>query len=136
MMKKVVLGVLMTLALGVGGVAVQPVMADEEPNNDSLGSSAICNDDKIDEALKKAAGCKDTKRLDKVVNTIIEVVLSMTGILAVGVMIYGGSIYLTSNGNTQKLEKAKHVILYGVIGLAVCLLAFAIVSFVSRAIPS
>jgi len=37
---------------------------------------------------------------------------------------------MTSNGDATKLEKAKKTILYACIGLAICVLAFAIVNFV------
>lgn len=154
MKKTVVLGALATLVLA-GGVAVpamalpvpaEPIQGETggatDPEADtgasggsSLGASDLCNDDQIDEALKQAAGCFDTKRADSVANMVIDIILSMVGVLAVGVMIYGGFLYLTSNGSTQKLEKAKHAIMYGLIGLVVCLLAFAIVSFVGRSIP-
>ena len=37
---------------------------------------------------------------------------------------------MTSAGDPGKVKKAKDTILYGVIGLVVCVLAFAIVNFV------
>ena len=37
---------------------------------------------------------------------------------------------MTSSGDAGKVKKAKDTILYGVIGLVVCVLAFAIVNFV------
>ena len=37
---------------------------------------------------------------------------------------------MTSSGDPGKVKKAKDVILYGIIGLIVCALAFAIVNFV------
>ena len=84
MKKMVVWGMLAALALGVSGAAAQPVMATDPPesgeeaegpetNNGSLGASDLCNDDRIDDALKKAAGCKDTQRADELANTIINV---------------------------------------------------------------
>ena len=45
-------------------------------------------------------------------------------------MIIGGVQYMTSAGDTQKVTKAKNTILYGLIGLVICVLAFAIVNFV------
>ena len=37
---------------------------------------------------------------------------------------------MTSSGDAGKVKKAKDTILYGIIGLVVCVLAFAIVNFV------
>ncbi len=61
---------------------------------------------------------------------IIKVALGVLGIVAVIVIIIGGFTYITSNGDAAKLTKARNTILYGVIGLVVALLAFAIVNFV------
>lgn len=61
---------------------------------------------------------------------IIEVVIQVLGLLAVIVIIFGGFTYMTAQGDPGKLTKARNTILYGVIGLVVALLAFAIVNFV------
>ena len=66
-------------------------------------------------------------------NTIITIINAITGILAlicVIVIIIGGVTYMTSSGDAGKVKKAKDTILYGVIGLVICVLAFAIVNFV------
>ncbi len=62
--------------------------------------------------------------------TILNVVLGVIGFVAVAMIIIGGLQYTTSAGDTGKVTKAKNTIMYGVIGLIVALLAFAIVNFV------
>ena len=62
--------------------------------------------------------------------TIINWVIGVLGIVAVVVMIMGGVTYMTSSGDAGKVKKAKDTILYGLIGLIVAALAFAIVNFV------
>lgn len=65
--------------------------------------------------------------------TIIKIINAVVGVLAlvcVIVIIIGGVNYMTSSGDAGKVKKAKDTILYGVIGLVVCVLAFAIVNFV------
>ncbi len=64
------------------------------------------------------------------VQTIINVVIGLVGVIAVVVMIIGGINFITSQGDTNKVTKARNTILYGVVGLIVALLAFAIVNFV------
>ena len=64
------------------------------------------------------------------VNTIINVILGVLGLVAVVVIILGGVQYTTSAGDPGKVKKAKDTILYGIVGLVVALLAFAIVNFV------
>lgn len=61
---------------------------------------------------------------------IISGVVGILGLVAVVVIIIGGINYMTSAGDAGKVKKAKDTILYGVIGLVVCVLAFAIVNFV------
>ena len=61
---------------------------------------------------------------------IINAVIAVLGIVAVVVIIVGGIGYMTSSGDAGKVKKAKDTILYGVIGLVIVVLAFAIVNFV------
>ncbi len=61
---------------------------------------------------------------------IINAVIAVLGIVAVVVIIIGGIGYMTSSGDAGKVKKAKDTILYGVIGLVIVVLAFAIVNFV------
>lgn len=68
------------------------------------------------------------------VNTIINVIIGVIGFVAVVVIILGGVQYTTSAGDPGKVKKAKDTILYGIIGLVVALLAYAIVNFVLTSI--
>ena len=61
---------------------------------------------------------------------ILNAVIGVLSFVCVVVIIIGGVTYMTSSGDTSKVKKAKDTILYGVIGLVVCVLAFAIVNFV------
>lgn len=64
------------------------------------------------------------------IQTILNAVIGVLGLVAVVVIIIGGINYMTSSGDASKVKKAKDTILYGVIGLVVCVLAAAIVNFV------
>lgn len=64
------------------------------------------------------------------ITDIINAVIAVLGIVAVVVIIIGGISYMTSSGDAGKVKKAKDTILYGVIGLVIVVLAFAIVNFV------
>lgn len=72
---------------------------------------------------------KGTELPDAVI-TIINAVVGVLALVCVIVIIIGGVNYMTSSGDSGKVKKAKDTILYGVIGLVVCVLAFAIVNFV------
>ena len=90
-----------------------------------VGSISECN------IAEDHAGSTD---LMKTLNTIINVVLGVLGLLAVAMIIYGGFMYTTSAGDATKIKKAKDTIMYGVIGLVIALLAYAIVNFVVSSI--
>ncbi|MFA5937394.1 MAG: IPT/TIG domain-containing protein, partial [Candidatus Paceibacterota bacterium] len=61
---------------------------------------------------------------------IINIFLGLLGIIAVGIVLYGGFVYMTAGGDEEKVSTAKNFLKNGVIGLAVILSAYAIASFV------
>lgn len=72
----------------------------------------------------------DPSQGNGVLINIINGVIGSLGIVAVIVVVIGGILYMTSSGDSTKVKKAKDTILYGIIGLVICALAFAIVNFV------
>ena len=78
--------------------------------------------------IENPTGDEDT--LVSNVTNILNFIIGALGILAVVVIILGGVQYMTSSGDAGKVKKAKDTILYGVIGLIIVALAFAIVNFV------
>ena len=69
-------------------------------------------------------------KLDVAIPAIINGIIGALALIAVVVVIIGGIGYMTSSGDAGKVKKAKDTILYGLIGLAICALAFAIVNWV------
>ena len=98
----------------------------------------LCEDTTMDEELRKLVGCEDdrNKTIFSTIETLIQVVLSLFGIIAVAVIIYGAITYVTSTGEAAKTTKARNIILYGIVGLVVAMLAFALVRFVTASIFS
>ena len=60
----------------------------------------------------------------------IQWVLGSLGLIAVVMIIYGGFTWMTSGGNAQRIETAKKVITYAVVGLIIMILSWAFVTFV------
>lgn len=60
--------------------------------------------------------------------TIVNFFLTFLGLIAVVMIIYGGFLYVTAAGNQEKIESAKKIIMYAVVGIVVILLSFAIVN--------
>ena len=70
------------------------------------------------------------------ITTIINAVIGILGFVCVIVMIIGGVNYMTSAGDAGKVKKGKDTILYGLIGLVICVLAFALVNWVISGVLS
>lgn len=68
--------------------------------------------------------------LDEQVRHIINGVLYVVGVLAVVMVIVGGVKYTTSGGDQAAVTSAKNTILYGIVGLVIAILAYAIANFV------
>lgn len=62
---------------------------------------------------------------------VIDILIRISGLLAVAFIIYGGFRYMTSQGEPEGLQVAKNIITYSVIGLVVAILASTIVGFVA-----
>lgn len=67
---------------------------------------------------------------------VTNVILYIVGIIAVVMLIIGGIRYVVSGGDSKKVTDAKNTVLYAIIGLVVCFLAFAIVNFVISSLPT
>lgn len=67
---------------------------------------------------------------------VTNVILYIAGVIAVIMLIVGGIKYVVSGGDSKKVTDAKNTVLYAIIGLVICFLAFAIVNFVIASLPS
>ncbi len=65
---------------------------------------------------------------------VINVFLGLLAIIAVSLVIYGGFVWMTSEGNEEKVSKAKKILKNGVIGLIIILAAWGIVTFIFRSL--
>lgn len=70
------------------------------------------------------------KTVPEIIGSVVGYALSFIGVLFMIMMIYGGISWMTSFGNTEKVNKAKELITSAVIGLIIVIAAYAITSFV------
>lgn len=61
---------------------------------------------------------------------VLQILLQIVAYLSVGFIIYGGFVYLTSAGRSDKITRGREMIQNAVIGLVISLLAVALVAFV------
>ena len=64
------------------------------------------------------------------VGTIIGAGLAFIGVLFFILMIYGGFLWMTAQGNEQQVEKAKNLIIAAIIGLVIVMSAYAITAYI------
>ncbi len=82
-----------------------------------------------DGAKAVGATCTDTG-LKGSLTAIFEALFYIIGAIAVLIIILAGIYYITSTGDSARIKRAKDTMLYAVIGLALTILARAIVGFV------
>lgn len=67
-----------------------------------------------------------------IIATVVKDLLFVAGFLAVGLIMYGGFLMVTSAGNPSAVEKAKRTISGSITGLIIAVLAYAIATFVLK----
>ncbi len=65
-----------------------------------------------------------------IIARIIRAALGLLGIVAVGLIIYGGYLWMTAGGNDEQVGKAKKVLINSVLGLVIIFSAYAITQFI------
>ena len=71
-----------------------------------------------------------TRELTDTIAMLINVFLGLLGTIAVVLIIYGGWMWMTSQGNAEKVQKAKMILTSAIIGLVIILASYAIARFV------
>lgn len=127
-MKKFLATFVLAIFSLMGAISLPPssVMAITCPEG-TVGAGKVRN------SLAECDITIDKNEANKVSNRIgsaISLALSMMGVATVVVIVIGGIQYITSQGDAGKTVKARNTILYGIVGLVICLLAYAIVNFV------
>jgi Na+/serine symporter len=106
----------------VSFILAVPVGAEELTKDDLLLKDPLGNN-------ISGASTAETE-IYSLVGEVISYALWAVGALAVIFLIYGGLSFAMSGGDTEKVKKAKSIILYSVIGLALAILANVIINLV------
>ena len=123
---------LVALPFGTATVSAQPATTAQPQSQSAQSGQAVNPSQQIGEGVKAVGGGAGQGQGDftKAVQTVVNTLLFILGLVAVIMIILGGFRYVTSNGDPGATKTAKDTIMYAVIGLVVAILAFAIVSFV------
>lgn len=107
-----------TICKGASASGVTPIVKGKCSSNDTFGLTDVS-----DTGLGK-------ENLITTASKIINVALSLLGLVAVVIVLAGGFKWMTAGGNEEKTTEARKMIFSGIIGLAIILSAWAITLFV------
>lgn len=70
----------------------------------------------------------------ELVNNVVRTILGIVGALALFMFVYGGMLWMTSGGNSTRIEKGKDTLIWATIGLFVIFASYAILNFILTAL--
>ncbi|OGH58698.1 MAG: hypothetical protein A2725_03310 [Candidatus Magasanikbacteria bacterium RIFCSPHIGHO2_01_FULL_33_34] len=86
------------------------------------------------ETVRGQAGFEASDSLGTISGRVINVALSMVGLMFLLLMVYAGFLWMTARGEEDQVNKAKSIIKGTVIGLVLVLSAYAITFLVAGAL--
>ncbi len=78
------------------------------------------------------AASADVTKIQTFIQGVIQVLVTLAGLISAGFFVWGGIGYITSSGNPEALDRSKKTILYSAIGLAIVLGAFVLSNVVTQ----
>lgn len=121
-MKKII----KTLKTFVAAIAVMSVMLVATPLPAVAAPVDVLSDCRSNSQVCDGGGSQVWDALKGIINLLI----TIAGIISVIMIIVGGIKYTTSGGDTKAITSGKDTLVYAVIGLVISIMAFAIVNFV------
>jgi predicted small integral membrane protein len=74
----------------------------------------------------------DVAKIENFIKSIIQILVTLSGLIAAGFFVFGGLGYITSTGNPESLDRSKKTLVYSGIGLAIVLGAYVLTNIVSE----
>ncbi len=115
-------------ALVAGALWAAPALAQN-----AVGANEMFGGNTTPDAFAAMTGLA-SGNLVVIIASLIRTFIGFLGVVAVVLVLYGGFLYMTSQGDKAKVDKAKRVIINASIGLAIILSSFIIVSFILGAL--
>jgi len=86
------------------------------------------------DAVAGQANIKKDATLPVIIGNLVKIFIGLLGIIFLLLTIYAGFLYLTAQGDEEKVKHAKETLQRGVIGLIIISAAYAISAFVINAL--
>jgi phosphate/sulfate permease len=103
-------------------------------NNKLVVYSFLGNSGINDTANNAGFSVSSQPSVASIVGTVVGGLLSLLGVIFLGLTIYGGVMWMTAEGKEERVEKAKNIIVNSLIGLVIIIAAYAISFFVLTAL--
>ncbi len=81
--------------------------------------------------LPNPLGTTDIKEL---IARIIKIILGLVGAIAVALFVYGGLVWMTAGGNSDKIRKGKDVLVWAIMGLVVIFTSYIVLNFIFKSL--
>ena len=130
-MKKILALIITVCSLALAVAApLAPRVAAESIN---VGGESYTYDENYNDPTGKlpSGSGNGENEIKERVKTIINILLTLVGIVSVVMIIWGGITYSSSAGDPSKAQLAKRVITAAIIGLVLSLMAFVILNVVT-----
>ncbi len=112
-MKKIILGIFILLAVAYA-LHATPILAQGVALPNPLGETSI----------------------PKLIGRGIQGFTGIVGSIALAMFLYGGYMWLTSAGKSEKIKKGKEILIWAVLGLALIFGSYILVDFVIKGITT
>lgn len=73
----------------------------------------------------------DVAKIESFIKNIIQILVTLSGLVAAGFFVVGGLGYITSTGNPESLDRSKKTLVYSGVGLAIVFGAYVLTGIVS-----
>lgn len=85
-------------------------------------------------SLNKINVAPGTAGVQTLIGRVIKTVMGVVGSIALIMFVYGGLMWMTASGNTEKISKAMRIITWSTLGIIVILSSYALVDFIFTSI--
>lgn len=118
---------LIVLASLIGVVLLSPPVSYAQSSQDPQGFQQGLDQVKN---VASSNGLSQAKTSKQILQNLVAWLTSLLGTIALISLLYGGYLYISSQGDEGNVEKAKAILLYSIIGLIIVGLAGVIVNVV------
>ncbi len=121
---------IITFIICLGFISL-PFFVHAEDANDNLNQQILATHNQFEIDLTDN---NTSDSIDVVVIRLIKYMLGLIGIVFIVFILWSGLQWMTSGGNTERVDKAKKRLIAAVIGMIIIVISYAIADFVFTAI--